>query len=87
MKIYLFILVLNLLFSANDSFSNKIDLKKLSFPKLNLNIIPLNNADSVLSKRYLEINQIEAIKIKAKNYKSLPVTDNDIIIWKQAEEQ
>ena len=80
MKIYLFILVLNLLFSANDSFSNKIDLKKLSFPKLNLNIIPLNNADSVLSKRYLEINQIEAIKIKAKNYKSLPVTDNDIVI-------
>ena len=83
MKIYLLILIISLLFSNKpiktlDSF--KVDLNKLTFPKLNLNIIPVNNADSILSKRYLEINEINAIKIKAKKYEPTPVSKNDIVI-------
>jgi len=78
MRIYLFILIINLLFCEPDSF--KIDLKNLNIPKLNLNIIPVNNPDSVLSDSYLEKHDIEALKIIAKEYEPLPVTDNDIVI-------
>ena len=78
MKFYLLILIINLLFGKPDSF--KVDLKKLTFPKLDLNIIPLNNPDSVLSKTYLEKHDIEALKIIAKGYEPSPVTDNDIVI-------
>ena len=82
MRIYLFILIFHLLFSLDDSF--KIDLNNLKFPELkldNLNIMPVNNADSILSKKYLEKNEIEAVKIKAKKYEPIPVSENDIVIF------
>ena len=78
MKFYLLILIINLLFGKPDSF--KVDLKKLTFPKLDLNIIPLNNTDSILSKTYLEKHDIEALKIIAERHEPSPVTDNDIVI-------
>ena len=78
MKICLFILIFNLLFSFKDSF--KVDLNNLKLPKINLNIMPVNNADSIMTKVYLEKNEIEAVKIKAKKYEPTPVSDNDIVI-------
>ncbi len=79
MKNFLFILSINLLFSSPDS-SFKVDFKNLKFPKLNLNIMPVNNADSILSKTYLEINEMEAVKLKASKYEPKPITNDDIVI-------
>ena len=66
-----------LLFSTVDSF--KINFKGFT-KKLNLNVIPTNNADSILSKTYLEEHDIEALKIIAKNYQIEPVNDDDIVV-------
>ena len=71
------VILFTLLFSVEDSI--KIDFK--GFTKtLDLNIIPTNNPDSILSKTYLEEHDIEAIKIIAKNYQVEPVDENDIVI-------
>ena len=80
MKMFIFILIANLLFAQKESF--KVDLKNLSVPKLNLNIIPTNNPDKIISKTYLDKNEIDAIKIKAKKYIPTPVTDQDIVLMK-----
>ena len=80
MKFYLsIILILNLVFCKSDSSFN-LDLKNIKIPNLNLNVIPVNNPDSVLSKSYLEKHDIEALKIIAQEYNPEPVSDNDIII-------
>ena len=76
MMIYIFIF--SLLFSSQDSF--KVDLSKIKISNLNLNIMPVNNPDSIMSKKYIDKNEMEAIKIKAKKYEPEPVSNNDIVI-------
>ena len=72
------LILFTLLFGVEDSI--KINFKGFT-KKLDLNIIPTNNPDSILSKTYLEEHDIEALKIIAKNYQAEPVVDDDIVIF------
>ena len=79
MKFHLLILMISLVFCKSDS-PFKIDLKNIKIPNLDLNIIPVNNPDSILSKSYLEKHDIEALKTIAQRYEPEPISDNDIVL-------
>ena len=78
MKIFLLILGINLLVGAPDS--SKLEFKNFNLQKMNLNLIPVNNEDDVLSKAYLGKHDIDALKIIAKKYEAKPVYEDDIVI-------
>ena len=62
----------------------KLDSSKIKFKgfskKLDLSVVPTNNADNILTDSYLEKHDIEALKIIAKNYQAEPVDDDDVVI-------
>ena len=60
-------------------FKYDYDLRNYS-KKLNLNLIPTNNPDSILTNEYLENYEIDAIKKNAKEYIPDAVSDQDIIV-------
>jgi len=80
------LILLTILFSETNV-SPKDDSTKINFKfkgftkKLDLEIIPTNNAENILAKKYLEQHDIDALKIIAKNYQAEPVDDNDVVIF------
>ena len=79
------LILLTILFSETNispkDDSIKIDFKFKGFTKkLDLDVIPTNNAEEILTKKYLEQHDIDALKIIAYNYQAEPVDDDDIVV-------
>ena len=79
MRVIILILFLGLAYLSTPYNMDSTTFKGFT-KKFNLDIIPTNNAESILTKSYLGKHDIDALKIIAKNYQSQPVSDDDIVI-------